>query len=122
MLDGLDALRNANWDLRLSGEQQGRVDNLLLESDSVRVFVINCLIKDSTASGFTKADAFAAYSDFCEKRGWAPKEKARFGKLIVDEVSRVYGLGVRGDIIAGSGKQNDGWKSLRLRTAGESEL
>lgn len=47
MLDGLDALRNANWDLRLNAEQQGRVDNLLLESDSVRVFATERLFKDS---------------------------------------------------------------------------
>jgi P4 family phage/plasmid primase-like protien len=65
MLDGLDQLRAANWDLRLTETQQRRVDDLLLESDAHRVFVVECLVKDSTAAGMTKADVYAAFVEFC---------------------------------------------------------
>ena len=54
MLEGLDALREVGWELRLNQAQQARVDNLLLESDSHREFEKNCLARDSTASGMTK--------------------------------------------------------------------
>src|SRR5206468_580284 len=49
MLDGLESLRAANWDLRLNEAQQRCVDDLLLESDSHRVFVSECLVKHTTA-------------------------------------------------------------------------
>jgi len=59
MLDGLEALRAANWQLRLNDAQQRRVDDLLLESNSHRVFVAECLVKDSAAPGLTKAEVYA---------------------------------------------------------------
>ncbi len=116
MLDGLDALMAANWDLRLNEAQQRRVDDLLLESDSHRVFVTECLIKDTTAPGLTKADVYAAFVEFCDRRGWVAMNKNRFGKLGAEAVAQVFGLAVRGDVMNSDGRQNDGWKSLRLRT------
>src|SRR5690606_31260120 len=70
MLDGLDALRACNWDLSLNQKQQARVDDLLLESDSHRVFVKECLMKDSNTPGITKAEVFTAYMEMCDRRGW----------------------------------------------------
>ena len=114
MLDGLDALRAANWDLRLNEAQQRRVDDLLLESDAHRVFVAESLVKDTSAPGMTKADVYAAFVEFCDRRGWVAMNKNRFGKLGAEAIAQTFGLGVRGDIPNGNGKLNDGWKSLRL--------
>jgi phage/plasmid-associated DNA primase len=114
MLDGLDALRRDNWKLNLSEGQQARVDDLLLESDSHREFVRNCLAKDTSATGLTKAEVFTAYVEHCERREWIPMSKARFGKLGAEVIAQEFGLSVRGDITGPDGKQNDGWKSLRL--------
>jgi putative DNA primase/helicase len=116
MLDGLDALRAAGWELRLNDPQQARVDDLLLESDSHREFVKNCLVKDSAAPGMTKADVYAAYVEFCDRRGWLAMSKNRFGKLGPEVIAQEFGLSVRGDIQGADGKQNDGWKSLRRKT------
>jgi len=116
MLDGLDALRAANWELRLSETQQRRVDDVLLESDSHRVFVSQCLMKDTSALGMTKADVYAAFVEFCDSRGWVAMNKNRFGKLGTEAIAHAFGLAVRGDIQGANVKQNDGWKSLRLNT------
>jgi len=122
MLDGLDALRAANWHLALNERQQRRVDDLLLESDSHRVFGNECLIKDTSAPGITKSEMYSAYAEFCEKRGWMPIPRNRFGRICPDAIAQVFGLIVRGDIKGPDGKQNDGWKYLRLKNENERDL
>jgi putative DNA primase/helicase len=121
MLDGLDALRAAKWNLELNEHQQRRVDDLLLESDSHRVFVSECLIRDSNSSGITKADLYSAYAEFCESRVWIPLPKNRFGRLSTEAIAQTFGLALRGDIKGPDGKQNDGWKNLRLKGTNERE-
>ena len=122
MLDGLDMLRAANWNLQLNDVQQRRVDDLLLESDSHGVFVRECLVKDSAAPGMTKAEVFTAYLEFCDRRGWMPMNKVRFGKVGTEAIAQTFLIGVRGDIPNGGGKENDGWKALRLKTQKDADL
>lgn len=122
MLDGLDFLKNQNWQLNLTENQQRRVDDLLLESDSHRVFAVECLIKDSTAPGMTKSEVYSAYVEFCDRRGWVAMTKNRFGKIGAEAITQIFGLALRGDILASGGKQNDGWKNLRLKTETENDL
>ena len=122
MLEGLDLLRAANWKLELNERQQRRVDDLLLESDSHRVFVSESLTKDSAAPGITKAEIYSAYAEFCEKRAWIPIPKNRFGRIGTEAIAQAFGLIVRGDISGPDGKQNDGWKNLRLKTSSERNL
>jgi P4 family phage/plasmid primase-like protien len=122
MLEGLGLLRNENWQLRLTENQQRRVDDLLLESDSHRVFAAECLIKDSTAPGMTKAEVYSAYVEFCDQRGWVAMTKNRFGKIGAEAVTQIFGLALRGDILGNGGKQNDGWKNLRLKTGEEGDI
>lgn len=122
MLDGLEFLRNENWQLRLTENQQRRVDNLLMESDSHRVFAAECLIKDSTAPGMTKAEVYSAYVEFCDRRGWVAMTKNKFGKIGADAITQIFALALRGDIHSTGGKQNDGWKNLRLKTEADGDL
>lgn len=122
MLDGLEALRALNWDLHLNERQQSRVDDLLLESDSHREFVKTCLIKDSAAPGITKAAVYSAYVEFCDRRSWLALTKNRFGKIGSEAITQQFNLTVRGDIRGEDGKQNDGWKNLRLKTENEIAL
>ena len=42
--------------------------------------------------------------------------KNRFGKLAPEIIAQEFKLPVRGDIHGEDGKENDGWKSLRLKT------
>jgi putative DNA primase/helicase len=115
MLDGLDALRAANWKLEMNERQQRRVDDLLLESDAHRVFANECLTKDTNAPGMTKSKVYEEFVSFCDRRGWVAMSKNKFGKLGAEAITQTFGLIQRGDIISEDGKQNDGWKHLRLK-------
>jgi P4 family phage/plasmid primase-like protien len=114
MLEGLDKLRADDWKLHLTGEQQAAVDNLLLESDGHTLFVREALVRIDGGQ-FTVPDAFAAYVEFCTRRGWAALTRNKFGQVIGDVVARVHGLTVRHDIPDASGKAQRGWQGLALR-------
>ena len=121
MLDGLYALRAANWQLALSPGQKARVDELLLESDSVNVFFTGRCVVDSAAEGLTITDAFAAYSNFCMDRGWTGLNRNLFGRDCLEVVQRLFHVTTRHDITGTDGKKNQrGWKNLRLCNPSES--
>jgi P4 family phage/plasmid primase-like protien len=114
MLDGLYALRSANWQLALSPRQKARVDELLLESDSVNVFFRERCVADSMVAGITVSETYGAYADFCMDRGWNPSDRYQFGREAPDIVQRSFRLVPRHDIKGPDGKSQRGWKTLRL--------
>ena len=120
MLDGLYALRAANWQLALSPGQKARVDELLLESDSVNMFFAGRCVADCTAEGLTVTDAFGAYSDFCMDKGWNAVDRYRFGRECAEIVQRFFRLATRHDIKGQDDKRQKGWKGLRLLGENES--
>lgn len=115
-LDGLAQLRADGWQLRLNPRQQGRVDDLLLESDSHGEFVRRGLVKDATGT-VTLNDAFASYVEFCDESGWAAITRNQFGKRIPDAIVQEHGLAVRRDIRDAAGKCAQGWKGLKLKNS-----
>ena len=121
MLDGLYMLRAANWQLALSPGQKVRVDELLLESDSVSVFFTECGVADSTAEGLTVTDAFAAYSDFCADRGWTVLTRNLFGRDSQEIAQRLFRVASRHDVKGIDGKKQRGWKGIRLFRANEEK-
>jgi len=121
MLDGLYALRAANWNLALSPEQKTRVDELLLESDSVQEFFKDECVADSPAEGLTVTDAFAAYADYCSQRGWTGLNRNLFGRDSQEIVQRIYRIAIRHDLKGADGKKQRGWKGFRLKREGEAD-
>jgi P4 family phage/plasmid primase-like protien len=114
MLEGLDKLRADCWQLHLTAKQQALVDNLLLESDGLTLFVREAVSR-ADGSQLTVADCFSAYVQFCNQRGWTSLTRKKFGDLIGDAVTRACGLTVRHDIHDAIGKPQRGWNGLRLR-------
>jgi putative DNA primase/helicase len=114
MLDGLDKLRADDWQLHQTTEQKERVDNLLLESDGQTVFVREGLVKDANAQ-LTNAACLTAYVEFCTEHDWTPLSKTKFGARIFDAIAREYGIASRNDIPDATGKDQRGWKGIRLR-------
>jgi P4 family phage/plasmid primase-like protien len=121
MLDGLYALQAANWQLALSPGQSARVDELLLESDSVNVFFRERCVADTAAEGLTVTDAFAAYSDFCMDRGWTGLSRNLFGRDCQEVAQRLFRVATRHDITGADGKKQRGWKGFRLLGANEEK-
>ncbi len=74
MLEGLDKVLADGLQLRLTAAQQKRVNDLLLESDSVMVFAKERLREDGSNS-LTFAQCHDAYVQFCSNRGWVEIRK-----------------------------------------------
>jgi len=114
MIEGLDKIRAAGWQLHLTSRQQEAVDNLLLESDGHNLFVREALNR-AEGEQLTVQDCFAAYVEFCTERGWTSQTRNKFAQLIGDSVARTYGITVRHDIKGDDGKAQRGWRGLQLR-------
>jgi P4 family phage/plasmid primase-like protien len=115
MLEGLDKILAAGWQLVLTAAQQKLVDDLLLESEGDVVFAKECLEKDGTES-LTVLDCYDRYVAFCNERGWAAMAKRKFSNSIGDTVTRLYGLTVRHDVADWqTGKPQRGWKGIKCK-------
>ena len=115
MLDGLDKIRAAAWQLVLTDAQQRLVDDLLLESEGDVVFAKECLEKDALES-LTVADCYDRYVSFCNERGWAAMAKRKFSNSIGDTVTRLFGITVRHDVADWqTGKPQRGWKGIKCK-------
>lgn len=58
-------------DIRLNDRQTGIVDSLLSESDSLRVYLKTCVIRN-TDSDLTTNEIISAYAEYCPTMGWNP--------------------------------------------------
>ncbi len=59
-------------DIQLSGAQSGVVDALLAESDSLRHFLSDCVVRDKN-SDLSVSEIEEAYADYCPKKNWNAK-------------------------------------------------
>jgi P4 family phage/plasmid primase-like protien len=114
MLEGLDKLRADGWQLHLTAAQQASVDNVLLESDGLTLFVGEAL-QLAEDSELIVTDSFSAYVEFCSQRGWRALTRKQFGNDVGDAVTRQYGLTVRHDLKPGGGKAQRGWVGLGIK-------
>jgi P4 family phage/plasmid primase-like protien len=120
MLEGLYKLRDDDWQLHPTSSQQALVDNLLLESNGHAWFVKNELVR-AERSQLTVAECFAAYVEYCSERGWVAQARNKFSQLIGDIVARQHGITVRHDILDANGKDQRGWRGLKLRGSSRTD-
>lgn len=111
MLEGVEKLRADGWQLKLSPAQQARVDDLLLESDSLTVFVADCLRLDPKYV-LTVNDCYESYVRYCQQRNWVPLNRNDFGSEIGEVVTAKLGLAQRHDVPDTTGKNQRGWKGV----------
>lgn len=122
LLEGLRELRADGWQLNLTSKQREIVDNLLLESNSLALFVTEQIVKTDD-SQITANQAFNAYAEYCNDRGWAAINRNRFGQQIGDLVVRQFGKTVRNDISdPQTGKAQRGWRGLNLKDSRKQSL
>ena len=113
MLEGFEKIRADDFQLHLTPAQQKVVDDLLLESEGHVVFVRENLERDSEEQ-LTVAECYAAYVAFCNEHGWRALTKNKFGAVIGDTVVHQFGITTRHDIPDDKGKEQRGWKGIRL--------
>jgi len=106
----------------LTPAQLERVEGLLAESDSARLFARDCLAK-SPGMQVTARDALAAYQDYLDGRGWEHPSERRSGAAIEAAIRDVHGIRQSHDIKpAEGGKAGRGWRNLTLSTPDKQDL
>jgi P4 family phage/plasmid primase-like protien len=115
MLEGLRKIRGDGWQLFPTSQQQARVDRLLLESDSISIFVREDLIRDDDGE-LTVFECHAGYIEFCNKHDWSATARKQFNETIADRIVHEFGIALRHDITpTGGSTSHRGWKGIRLR-------
>jgi putative DNA primase/helicase len=96
----------------LSAEQQKRVDSLLGQSDSVRLFLEAC-VERTPGSSLEKNDLVERYADFCAERGWEPLPDTATRKELKDRMMEMFGSTERQS--AGAQKNQRGYSNVAFR-------
>jgi putative DNA primase/helicase len=97
---------NARGDFVLSPEQQGRIDKLLSESDSLRRFV-EARLRRWDGKDVSSAELISAYAEYCGDQGWSPMPvptiEAQLPSLILEKhhVSKTHSVKRDGKSVRG---------------------
>lgn len=84
-------------DYHLSERQHHRIESLLNESDSVRLFVLQC-VSAKEEDDVTTEELLAGYFDFCDKNGWGAKDRTAVCELLPDLMLQHHRVSRRHDI------------------------
>ncbi len=101
-------------DFMLSDRQRQRIDGLLAESDSVREFAANELVKVS-GGDITVTELYQHYARYCQKMEWEGLNERGFQNRIAGAVKETHHEIRRNDILRG-GKANRGFKNIGVRS------
>lgn len=92
MLFGLLELRRElkeNGGYVLTAGQQGRIDDLLAEAESVRYFVQEC-VERSEGESLKSEDLAEIYGEYCADKGWEPKPTQIFYRQLRQQMLRIH--------------------------------
>lgn len=104
-------------DLILTPTQQGRVDALLSESDSIRRFVGECTAHSD--GNVTSHELVEAYFHFCAANEWTPQPVRIVERTLADAILEIHGASRAQDIGRG-GKSVRGWRNVILTSETET--
>ena len=99
-------------DLVLSDRQRERVDKLLLESDSVTIFVQECV--GNQAGDVTTSELVAAYFEYCTSRNWVALPPRLVENQLPDVLANRF-LVQRVNDIQRHGRSNRGYRGIGLK-------
>jgi P4 family phage/plasmid primase-like protien len=99
-------------DWPLTREQQKRIDDMLAESDSLRSFVGQGVIRQSDAS-VTVDEILGAYENYCAELGWLALSKAQVERGLGPLMMELHRAAKRNDIPRGT-SQKRGFMGVRL--------
>ena len=85
------------------------------EKEKVAKTFINLVIELNPQKSLTVTDSYTAFREFCVKNGLMLVKRSLFEDLVGEIITEQYGLGLRNDILNGSGRHQRGWRGLDLR-------
>ena len=100
-------------DFRLTPAQQERIDSLLQESDSLRLFV-RTRIEPSDGDSVTTSDLVQAYVVFCSDQGWNPLPATIAERKAPDLMLELWQVPKSNSLGGESGRSSRGWRNVRL--------
>ncbi len=106
----------AHGDLVLSDRQRERVDKLLLESDSVAIFVQDCIGYQS--GDVTTSELVAAYFEYCTRRGWIALSPRLVENQLPDVLANRFMVQRVNDILR-HGRSSRGYRGIGLKSQEE---
>jgi phage/plasmid-associated DNA primase len=116
MIDGaIELLRDLEeaGDYILTEAQKQRVDKLLEQSESIKLFVRDGLIKGGTTS-LTTAELKAEYQVYCENHGMQPMHYLEVSPQLKRYMLEIHQKSERNDILR-DGRSQRGFKGIRVR-------
>ncbi|HOX59059.1 MAG TPA: bifunctional DNA primase/polymerase [Candidatus Paceibacterota bacterium] len=103
-------------DFRLTDVQRGRIDSLLAESDSLRLFVKQRMARHEYGD-VTTSEISQAYAEFCADNGWNVLPTAVVERTLPDIMLDVFHVTKSHSIERDGKKSNRGWRKVRLLEA-----
>jgi phage/plasmid-associated DNA primase len=111
----------ATGDFALTDAQRERVDSLLAESDSLRLFVRERLRRNEYGD-VTTNEISQAYAEFCADKGWNALSTAVVERTLPDLMLEQFHVTKSHCIERDGKKSNRGWKRVQLLEAAELNL
>ena len=122
MVEGATRLLNdidAGRGFQMNEIQRGRVDRMLDESDSIRIF-INRKCERNIAYDISTDELCRAYNDFCDDNSWAPTAQKAFESRAGDLMLQIHRV-TRAHDIKRNGKNCRGFRGIKLNHVFETE-
>jgi len=116
-IDLLDDIRDLG-DYRLSDAQKKRIDHLMDQSDSVRRFVQEGVVRKKGLD-IPSADLLSGYYAFCEDRGWHPQPTSELRSQLPKHMLEIHKAHCRHDVMSGC-KSVRGYVNITLAAGGQS--
>ena len=101
--------------------QRGRVDSLLAESDSLRLFV-QASLERHEFDNVTSAEISQAYAEFCADKGWNALPTSVVERTLPDLLLEFFHVTKSNDIERNGKKSNRGWRKIQLLEVTELNL
>jgi phage/plasmid-associated DNA primase len=108
-------------DFSLSDGQRERVDSLLAESDSLRLFVKAGLERHEDET-VTSAEISQAYAEYCADKGWNALPSAVVERTLPDLMLEAFHVTKSHDLERNGKKSNRGWRQVRIKVPSTFQL
>ncbi len=99
--------------IQLSGNQTGVVDALLAESDSLRHFLSDCVVRDDNCD-ISVSEIKEAYAEYCPKKKWTAKPITMIEKELEGLMLELFQT-TKSNSILREGKSVRGFRRVRLK-------
>lgn len=104
--------------IALSDRQRERVHTLLSESDSLRIYLRENIVRNTRGNNLTVAEIIEGYNAHCISCGWSPATGNQAQRQLEDLMLELYSVAKSNDIQR-DGKAQRGFRNVRFRSAVE---